>query len=97
MNSGKIIAAAVDNDNLFRAWDTSTGKPLIDPVKNIYSVAISRKDYYAHIVGENLYLSRIPKTIEKPPSLLPNFIESVAGISYLHQVSQKKFQKIYLT
>ena len=80
MNSGKVVAA-VDNDNLFRVWDTSTGKPLIDPIKNIYSVAISRKDYYAHIVGENLYLSRIPKTIETPPSLLPNFIESVAGIS----------------
>ena len=80
MNSGEVIAA-VDNNNIFRVWDTSTGKPLIDPVKDIYNVAISRKDYYAHKAGENLYLSRIPYSIDTPPSLLPNFIESVSGVS----------------
>ena len=80
MDSGKIIAA-VDNDNYFRAWDTLTGKPIIDPEKNIYNVALSNKGYYAHKSGESLYLSRIPIAIEKSPKILPDFIESVAGVA----------------
>ena len=73
MDSGKIIAA-VDNDNYFRAWDTLTGKPSIDPVKHIYNVALSNNGYYAHKRGESLFLSRIPIAIEKSPKILPDFI-----------------------
>ncbi len=80
MNSGKIVAA-VDNDHYFRAWDTLTGKPIMDPVKNIYNVTISNNGFYAHKSGESLYLSRIPITIEKAPKILPDFIESVAGVA----------------
>ena len=75
----------------------STGKPIIDPVKNIYNVALSNNGYYAHKSGESLILSRIPKRFENRRRLLPDFIESVAGKSwhYLNQVLLKKFQKIY--
>jgi len=78
MNSGKIAAAA-DNKGNFQAWDSSTGKPLIQPIKDMYWVKISNDEYYASSAANALRIYRIPREINNAPNWFADFIEAISG------------------